>query len=48
MRHSIKERLYHLMKKRTPSKDEAEILRNKVWLENILQNHGVGKKTWLN
>jgi hypothetical protein len=44
MRYSIKERLHRLMKKRVPSKDEAEILRNKVWLENILQNHGVGRK----
>ncbi|PUA28806.1 MAG: hypothetical protein B0W54_10335 [Cellvibrio sp. 79] len=44
MRYSIKERLHHLMKKRTPSKNEAEILRTKVWLENILQTHGVERK----
>jgi hypothetical protein len=44
MRYSIKERLYHLMKKRTPSKNEAEILRTKIWLENIMQNHGVGRQ----
>jgi len=44
MRYSIKERLYHLMKKRTPSKNEAEILRTKIWLKNIMQNHGVGRQ----